>query len=195
MTDKEFFDRLKRIGPEYERLISRTLPVKIGAKGKAMFQDNFRKGGYQDGGLHAWKPAHRQFLGRGADSKRGPLLSSRKVLYNSIGYTPSRGSVTIFSNVIYAGIHNEGGTVNSHPTVTPKMRRYAWARYYESGGGKKGREDSSEAEMWKGLALTKKTRLNIRANIPKRQFMGSSKELKAAVTSIVETEVSKVLNL
>ena len=35
MTEKEFFDRLKRIGPEYERLISRTLPVKIGVKAKS----------------------------------------------------------------------------------------------------------------------------------------------------------------
>ena len=34
MTEKEFFDRLKRISPEYERLISRTLPVKIGVKAK-----------------------------------------------------------------------------------------------------------------------------------------------------------------
>lgn len=198
MTDKEFFDRLKRIGPEYERLISRALPVKIGVKAKSIFQENFRKGGFQDGGLQKWPVTRRQLLGKGADSKRGPLLSSRKVLYSSIGYTPSHGSVTIFSNVVYAGIHNEGGTVTTHPRVTDKMRRYAWARYYAAGGGKKSKgaaAASDDAEMWKRLALTKKKTLTVKATIPKRQFMGPSKELTSAVTSIIEAEVSKLINL
>ena len=198
MTEKEFFDRLKRIAPEYERLISRTLPVKIGVKAKSIFQENFRKGGFQDGGLQKWPVTRRQLLGKGADSKRGPLLSSRKVLYSSIGYTPSRGSVTIFSNIVYAGIHNEGGTVVTHPSVTDKMRRYAWARYYAAGGGKKGKgaaAASDDAEMWKRLALTKKKTLTVKATIPKRQFMGDSKELVTAVTTIIEAEVSKLINL
>lgn len=200
MTEKDFFERIKRLSPEYERLISRTLPVKIGAKGKSLFQENFRKGGFQDGGLIPWKPARRQTLGNGADSQRGPLLSSRKVLYNSIGYTPSRGSVTIFSNVIYASIHNEGGIVTTHPQVTPKMRRYAWARYYEAGGGGKrkgsaGAAESDDAQMWKRLALTKKSRLTVTAKIPKRQFIGDSKDLNAAVSSIIGTEVGKIIEL
>ncbi len=198
MTEKEFFDRLKRLPQEYERLISRTLPVKIGVKAKSIFQENFRKGGFQDGGLQKWPATRRQLLGRGADSKRGPLLSSRKVLYSSIGYTPSRGSVTIFSNIVYAGIHNEGGTVTTQPRVTDKMRRYAWARYYAAGGGKKGKgaaAASDDAEMWKRLALTKKKTLTVKATISQRQFMGDSKELVMAVTSIIETEVSKLIDL
>lgn len=197
MTDKEFISYLKNIGPQYERLISRTLPVKIGVKAKSIFQENFRKGGFQDGGLQPWKTTRRQLLGNGADSKRGPLLSSRKVLYSSIGYAPERGSVTIFSKIVYAGIHNEGGTVVSHPKVTDKMRRYAWAMYYESGGGKKRRkneEEPKEAQMWKSLALTKKQKLQIKSVIPKRQFMGNSKELNTAVTSIIETEVSRLFD-
>ena len=198
MTEKEFFDRLKRLPREYERLISRTLPVKIGVKAKSIFQENFRKGGFQDGGLQKWPVTRRQLLGKGADSKRGPLLSSRKVLYSSIGYTPSRGSVTIFSNIVYAGIHNEGGTVTTNPKVTDKMRRYAWAKYYAAGGGKKGKgadAASDDAEMWKRLALTKKKTLTVKATIPQRQFMGPSKELTSAVTSIIETEVSKLIDL
>ena len=196
MTEKEFFDHLKRIGPEFERLMNRTLPIRIGARAKSLFQENFRKGGFQDGGLHAWQKTRRQLLGNGADSRRGPLLSSRKVLYNSIGYTPGRGSVTIFSNIVYAGIHNEGGTVTTHPKVSPKMRRFAWAMYYKSGGGRKKQGgDSREAEMWKGLALTKKTALTVRASIPRRQFMGESRDLTQSARTIIETEVMKVLDL
>jgi hypothetical protein len=79
MTDKEFVEHIKKIQPELEKLIGRTLPVKIGAKAKSLFQENFRKGGFQDGGLQAWQVTRRQLLGKGADAQRGPLLSSRQV--------------------------------------------------------------------------------------------------------------------
>jgi len=153
MTDKEFVEHIKKIQPELEKLIGRTLPVKIGAKAKSLFQENFRKGGFQDGGLQAWQVTRRQLLGRGADAGRGPLLSSRQVLYKSIAYSPERGAVTIYSNVKYAAIHNEGGTTISHPRITPKMRRFAWARYYEAGGGKKGQngKETGDAAMIRGL--------------------------------------------
>ena len=79
MTDKEFVEHIKKIQPDFEKLIGRTLPVKIGAKAKSLFQENFRKGGFQDGGLQAWQVTRRQLLGKGADAQRGPLLSSRQV--------------------------------------------------------------------------------------------------------------------
>ena len=163
MTDKDFIKHLKSIQPELEKLIGRTLPVKIGAKAKSLFQENFRKGGFQDGGLQAWQVTRRQLLGKGADAQRGPLLSSRQVLYKSIAYTPERGAVTIYSNVKYAAIHNEGGTTVSHPRITPKMRRFAWARYYAAGGGKKGQngKETGDAAMWKAMALTKKTTIEL----------------------------------
>ena len=198
MTDKEFIEHLKRLQPELERLISRTLPVKIGAKAKSLFQENFRKGGFQDGGLHAWQVTRRQLLGKGADAQRGPLLSSRQILYKSIAYTPERGAVTIYSNVKYAAIHNTGGTIVTHPRITPKMRRFAWAKYYEAGGGKsagKGQKsrETGDAAMWKAMALTKKSTLTIKSKIPKRQFIGSSADLNSAVEQIINTEVGNII--
>ena len=185
MDEKEFIAHLKHIQPEFEQLISRTLPVKIGAKAKALFQENFRKGGFQDGGLHAWQVTRRQLLGKGADAQRGPLLSSRQILYKSIAY-----------NVKYAAIHNEGGTVVSHPRITPKMRRFAWAKYYEAGGGKSAQKghESPDAAMWKAMALTKKSTLTVKSKIPRRQFMGPSRELDSAVEQIINTEVGKLIN-
>ena len=198
MTDKEFVDFIKHLQPYLDHLVNRTLPVKIGAKAKSLFQENFRKGGFQDGGLHAWQTTQRQMLGRGADAGRGPLLSSRQILYKSISYTPGRGSVTVYSNVKYAAIHNEGGTVVSHPRITPKMRRFAWAKYYEAGGGKSagkgqnGRE-TGDAAMWKAMALTKKTTLTVKSKIPKRQFMGPSADLNSAVEKIINIEILKAI--
>lgn len=183
---------LKRKNAELSGYFRRKLPVKAGAKVKSIVQGNFRLGGFQNGALEKWPETKRQSSGGGADARRGPLLSSRKVLYNGTGYTPGNGSVTIYNNVIYAGIHNEGGETN--PRVTQKMRRYAWARYYAEEGGKakKGRS-SDQADFWKGLALTKKKTLNIK--IPKRQFMGPSKTIDATLQTMITTDLNTILNL
>lgn len=42
-TNNFQFQALEHLGPKYERLICRTLPVKIGAKGKAMFPDRLSR--------------------------------------------------------------------------------------------------------------------------------------------------------
>lgn len=192
MEISEMQQLLKRKNAELSGYFRRKLPVKAGAKVKSIVQGNFRLGGFQNGALEKWPETKRQSSGGGADARRGPLLSSRMVLYNGTGYTPGNGSVTIYNNVIYAGIHNEGGETN--PRVTQKMRRYAWARYYAEGGGKakKGRS-SDQADFWKGLALTKKKTLNIK--IPKRQFMGPSKTIDATLQTMITTDLNTILNL
>lgn len=188
MTPEEFSRKVKAHEAELQRYIQRQLPVKIGAKAKSIFQENFRKGGFQDGAsFEAWPATKRQISGRGADAGRGPLLSSRKVLYSSIRYVPGNGHVVISSDVAYAGIHNDGGT--THPRVTPKMRKYAWARYYEAGGSKAA---SKEADQWKGLALTKKQTLNIK--IPRRHFIGPTTTLTTAVQTMVEKDLINILS-
>lgn len=188
MTVDEFGRRVKAHEDEIQRYIRRQLPVKIGAKAKSIFQENFRKGGFQDGAsFEAWPQTKRQASGRGADAGRGPLLSSRKVLYSSIKYVPGNGLVVISSDVRYAGIHNEGGI--THPRVTPKMRKYAWARYYEAGGKKSA---SGEADFWKGLALTKKQTLRIK--IPRRHFMGPTATLTNAIQTMVEKDLTNILS-
>lgn len=208
MADKLESD-IQRMKKEIEQLISRKLPVVAGKYAKQHFQDNFRQGGYINGGLHPWPPAKRLSSGEsGADSQYKTLMSSRNHLFSSINYTPGIAKVTIFNDVVYAAIHNEGGTV--HPKITPKMRRFAWAKYYELKGKQKGARkprkgqkngtsqsagnlpDSGEAEKWKRLALTKKETLTI--NIPQRQFMGQSAELDAKISAYVEKEVLRIIN-
>jgi phage gpG-like protein len=66
------------------------------------------------------------------------------------------GSFFVGSNVKYAAIHEFGGT--THPRVTGKMRRWAWAKFYETGDSK-----------FKGIALTPKARLDV--PIPERPYI------------------------
>lgn len=194
MTPKQFNDRLRLKSSEIKHLMERTLPVKIGAITQSHYKENFRNSGF-DG--TKWKTTWRQQHGSGAASSYGPLLSKRKNLYNSITRTTGKGTVTISTNVEYAAIHNEGGTL--HPKVTPKMRKFAWAKFFEASGIKKGMTAAEkkaaaaneDAKKWLGLALTKKTSLSI--NIPKRQFIGESEVLSKKIIDKIDDELNKIL--
>lgn len=189
---------LQRKQKELRNLTDRVLPIKIGNKAASLFKENFRKAGYQDGSLTPWAITRRQQMGgSSAASSYTPLLSGRNHLMNSINYYPSRGSVSIRTGagIPYARIHNQGGRITTR--VTPRMRKFAWAKFYESGGGKRRgvlntpADLTDEQKMWKGLALTRKTQITRR--IPKRQYMGHSQELKTSINQIVTDEVNKVL--
>ena len=206
MTDQEFIRLLQTRATEINRLVNRVLPIKVGALAKAHFRENFRLSGFMNGGLRAWPATRRQQTGgKSAAANYGPLLSRRNRLFGSIGYKPGPGYVVIGTSLPYAAIHNDGGTVS--PTVTLKMRKFAWAMYYKSLGkkaggkaakngghgntpGKKGATVPAEAERWKALALTRKQKLNI--TIPKRQFIGDSQELNAAINRKISEEMDKL---
>jgi len=74
-------------------------------------------------------------------------------------------------NVVYAQIQDKGGM--THPTVTEKMRRWAWAMHrQEFGSGTRGlglsgaerrgaRMTWENTSVYKAIALTRKMKLNI----------------------------------
>lgn len=187
-ANKELEEKIKKL----VTLTQRALPIKVGNLAKSHFRENFLKSGFVNGGLQRWTPAKRLGSGdKSAAANHRTLMSERNLLYSSINYTAGDSRVKIFTDVHYAPLHNEGGV--THPTVTPKMRKFAWAKYFEA-GGKTGKEGNvpQEALKWKKLALTKKKKLNIR--IPKRQFMGDSKELTEKIQELVNKEVEKIFN-
>ena len=189
MTPQQFNIHLDAKQKEVEHAIRRTLPVKVGRMAADFYKENFRLGGFRDGALQPWAKTLRQRLGgRSVKSQYGPLMSGRENLRRSIGYTPGDARVTIGTSVPYAAIHNKGGSVTTHPRVTPKMRKFAWRQYFEAGGKK-----SPEAEKWKALALTKKSRLNVTANIPRRQFIGQSRELNEKIRRCIEEELARIV--
>ncbi len=192
MNTKEFSNLTRQFERELETFARRTAPVIVGRLAENHFRNNFRKGGFVDRELKPWPRTRRQQSGAGtAASKYGPLLSSREHLMSSTQHMVSDFRVRVFNDVPYAPIHNWGGT--THPTVTPQMRRYAWSRYYAAGGGKKNKKGvaaGEEAERWKRLALTKKTKLTVR--IPQRQFLGPSAELDETIRKELENELTQI---
>ena len=100
---------------ELVKYFSRNLPIKAGATARSFVRENFRLGGFRDGAITKWQVTRRQLTGKGADAKRGPLLSSRRVLYSGTNYTPGNGRVIIYNDVAYAAIHNH--ILNGYPFV------------------------------------------------------------------------------
>ena len=132
-----------------EKFLRREMPVIAGRMAQDHFQNNFRLGGFVNGGMHPWPKAKRLSSGgTGAASNYGTLLSGRNHLFKSIKYIPSDYRVKISNDVIYAPIHNWGGSVSV--TVTDRMRRFAWAKYRETSGetkkntGKKSRKGDKQ---------------------------------------------------
>ena len=195
MDIRQFSQRVAAKQRQIAQLLQRRLPVVVGRLAKKHYQDNFRQSGFVDHGLHPWQPAKRQNGGAGTYSRYRTLLSSRNHLFSSINYTPANASVTVYNNVPYAAAHNDGATVNIR--VTPKMRRFAWAKFYEASGKRKNtkktrRRTNPRAQFWRNLALTKKTTLTVR--IPQRRFIGPSYELNQKIDAQILKELRNILN-
>lgn len=194
---------LRAQGKRLEKHIRTALPRKVGIIATSHYRDNFRQGGFVDGGLKPWKPAQRQGRAKGVLGQYGPLLSKRTHLMRSIRSEPGNARVKIINDVPYARIHNEGGTTTSHPQVTPKMRRFAWAMFYKTAGvATRGKSKGKippivpeEAQKWRAMALTRKKQLTIVSRIPKRQFMGPSKELKEKINDTISKDVKQIIDL
>lgn len=207
MDIKDFAQLIESKRKELDMLVRRRMPVIAGRMAKDHFQDNFRQGGFVNGGLHPWPEAKRLSSGAtDAASRYGTLLSERNHLFSSIKYMPSDYRVKVANELVYAPVHNWGGTVSV--AVTDRMRRFAWAKFYEASGKagkaaigqKKGRRKASgkqpqnpQAQMWKRLALARKKKLDIR--IPQRQFLGESQELTDKINERMEKEIKNILNL
>ena len=89
----------------------RTLPIVLGNIAKNFFLEAFRKGGFTDTGFKRWKQ-RRKRLGRGRTSptlKESATLTQSGKLKRSIRVRPATFRITrIFTNVVYAAIHNFG---------------------------------------------------------------------------------------
>ena len=71
-----------------------------------------------------------------------------------------RNGLTFGSSLPYASVHEFGASIK----ITDKMRSFFWAKWYES---------NEQNELWKNLALTKKTHITIK---PRPYFEPAIKE-------------------
>ena len=194
MDAKQIANIIARAPKQVEAALRDEIPRKAAVVAKNHSRQNFRDSGFMNNGLHEWKETKRQKAG----DPRKPLTSERDHLMSSIEAVGAPGLVTVVNPVPYARIHNEGGTIHSQPTITPKMRKMAWAKAYSiagvSKGGKLPKDLPEEARKWRALALTKKEKLNIKIKMPRRQFIGESKELRVKINQIIINKLKEISN-
>jgi len=127
------------------------------------------------------------------------ILLDKGNLRRSIRANISGNAITFSSSLPYSEIHNEGGEI----AVTAKMKKYFWAQYYQTVGSfgrkkngqlredKKNEHLGSMAEFYRHMALMK---VGSTVKIPRRQFIGTSPELEAKVTGIIEDIIDEYIN-
>lgn len=132
----------------------------------------------------------------------GTILVDTGTLRRSIRSRTTDDSITFYTDLPYAAIHNDGGEI----VVTDKMKRFFWHKYMTLAGvlqwarRKDGtmRRDrrtvqySDEAEFWKFMAL-KRAGTTIR--IPRRRFLGTGPEVERIVREIIEDNLNEYFNM
>lgn len=151
------------------------------------FDKNFEREGFF---AQAWQRRKSPIRGD------GHILVDTGALRRSVKSRSDNSSITFFSDSPYAAIHNTGGEIK----VTAKMKRFFWAKYYETTGSfgrkkngelrnnKKNQQLTTNAEFWKAMALMK---VGKTIKIPKRQFLGMAPEVEKEVTRIIEDNLSE----
>jgi phage gpG-like protein len=105
------------------------------------------------------------------------LLQKTGHLRKSIRYTYDRNSVTFYSNVPYANIHNEGGDI-AHPGGTAFFKKNGNTIWV-----------SNRKAQGKPYPRTKPHNIPI----PQRQFVGDHSELQKEIGKLIEEEIMKVV--
>lgn len=129
-------------------------------------------------------------------NSKGSQMSRSGRLRRGMRATISGDQIIFTNSQPYAELQNNGGTI----IVTPRMKKFFWAMYYQASGGasgtkgKKQRDLSAEAEMWKRMALKK---VGDKITIEARQFIGWHPEVKRAIEKIFNEhlkELEKYMN-
>ena len=157
------------------------------------FDRNFERKAFFD---KPWKNAR-------GNNARGSLMMRSGKLRRSMRSSQSKTGITWSSALPYASLHNQGGEV----IVTEKMKRFFWAMFIKADGGTTFKRDkdknvvmrdtarnrrlSSEAQMWKAMALQK---VGTKMKIEQRQFIGDHPKVKTMIQDIINENMQN-LNL
>ncbi len=173
MSPKQFKEAIKKATHFKERI----LPAIVGTEAENHFKDSFHNEGFTDKTLEPWQDVKRRTDPRPGSSKsertRKILTGKTADLGESIRWDGNYNQlVKIQTDVEYAQIHNEGGTVSGTYSVRAHTRTV------------KGKTQNVKAH----------TR-NVNYTMPKRQFMGESAELDKKIADAIEEELDKIFNV
>ncbi len=169
---------------ELKKYLVKDLPRLVANDALNHFDDSWKNEGFTDekGTFKKWEE-RKNNDGSKSDKNRGTLIGKGSAhLRKSLEVKSATAKqIVIGTPVKYAQAHNEGAEIEQSISITPKMRKFAWAKFYET-----------KKPSWRGLALTKKKEINRTIKIPQRQFIGNSKPLFDKIEKRIDARVSKI---
>jgi phage gpG-like protein len=151
----------------------KNLPIQVGNIALNFYLDSFKRQGFIDTSFERWKARSKADKNQKRRGNRA-ILTKSGALKRSIKMAVRGFSIIIYSDVPYAQIHNEGGTITGTANVKAHKRRMRV--------GRKSKVVDVKAHPRK---------VNIK--IPKRQFMGESSLLEKRIIKNIELAISKIL--
>jgi phage gpG-like protein len=167
-----FIRKLEALNDAYKKL-----PAEIAAIAVNFSKDRFREQAWLDETKENWKPRKRPRKGRGSQTllvKTGRLKRSVR----KISATEDR--IIIGTDVPYAQIHNEGGTV----TATVNVKAHTVNEHTRK---RKGRNERLKSHSVKAHQRKMNTK------IPQRQVIGNSKTLQDKIISHITARFERAL--
>lgn len=152
------------------------VPTVVGTLAVNHFKASFANEGFTDNGLTKWA-SRKMKVKHGRGVLRGGTAEG---LEDSIDYRVEGTTIIIYSDKLYAQIHNEGGEI----IVTPKMKSFFWAKSIEA----KEAGDLDSAEQYKWCALAKKI------TIQQRMFIGNSQMMNNKIVEKIIKDLNNILN-
>ncbi len=150
-----------------------TFPQMAANHARNFFDKSFTNKGFTDRALDPWKPVR----DKGGKDKERPLVKTGR-LRRSIRTAPG----LVFTDVEYAAIHNEGGTITRHARSETFVRN-RFTKGKRKGKFKKG-SSSGQGFTFKASSGT----------MPKRQFMGPSVTLDQELEELAVDMINKAFS-
>lgn len=153
------------------------------------FRGSFIKQGFTDRHLTKWKKRKRGDSSRAILVKTGKLKRSIRIVRKTLT------SVTIGSDVPYAIFHNQGASGTSSIASHASRGKGITTSIRGSGGFVGGRFTRGRARRVTFLGAEHQVSAHTRkANLPKREFIGDSKQLERKIITELDTKIRKVFS-
>ena len=175
----DYLRKLKALGKLYEKF-----PKMAAIEAEYFSKERFVQKNWVDRSRVAWKK--RKNNNRGGSLMVGKGSGRLKKSIRKLSYT--RNSVTIGTDVPYAQIHNDGGTINKTVRVKSHTRKVTKrARSERTGRVLKKRVSN-------GTTTVKAHTRKMNTTYPQRQFLGESALLMRRIERLTQREIDKILN-
>lgn len=166
--NNDFSNKLARLARLYQKF-----PEGAAIEAENFSNERFVRKNWVDKAAVPWEKAANvpDWVPKKWQKKRGSLMVDSSILKNSVRtIVTTKNSVTIGTGVIYAQIHNEGGTINQTLNIKAHSRK------------RKGRSENVKAHQRKRTF-----------KITQRKFIGESAILLRRIERFVEREIKEIL--